>query len=66
MSGSAGGGGAGAGRVVGIYVGPTGLVEQATAVAGRGLEGDRYFAGTGFFYRDGKKPQVWTAAPLKS
>jgi MOSC domain-containing protein YiiM len=53
---SAGASGA-AGRVVGIYVGPAGLVEQATAIAGRGLEGDRYFAGTGFFYRDGKLGQ---------
>ena len=38
------------GTVVGIYSGPAGLVERVRAVAGRGLEGDRYFDGTGFFY----------------
>lgn len=45
------------GVVTGIYVGPQGMVEQANAVAGRGLEGDRYFDGTGFFYVEGKNGQ---------
>lgn len=48
------------GTVTAIYVGPAGLVERAHAVAGRGLEGDRYFTGAGFFYRDGKLGQDLT------
>jgi MOSC domain-containing protein YiiM len=43
-----------AGRVESIHItprkkGPAEAVERATAVAGRGLEGDRYFEGTGSF-----------------
>ncbi len=42
------------GRVVSIHVAPgasapTESVAEARAVPGRGLEGDRYFAGTGFY-----------------
>ena len=48
------------GTVVGIYVGPAGRVERARAVAGRGLEGDRYFEGTGFFYEVDKTGQALT------
>lgn len=48
------------GRVTGIYVGPAGMVERATAVAGRGLAGDRYFDGTGFFFSEGKRGQDLT------
>ncbi len=48
------------GTVTGIYIGPAGMVETATAVAGRGLEGDRYFSGEGFFFRDGKLGQDLT------
>lgn len=48
------------GTVVGIYLGPAGMVERARAVAGRGLEGDRYFAGTGFFFQPGKHGQDLT------
>jgi len=35
-------------------------VERATAVAGRGLEGDRYHASQGTFYADGKDGQDLT------
>ena len=35
-------------------------VEEAAAVAGRGLEGDRYFAGEGTYYADGKDGQDLT------
>lgn len=43
-----------AGRITGIYLagadsGPTRPVEAATAVPGKGLDGDRYAAGTGFY-----------------
>src|SRR3989442_14036021 len=35
-------------------------VEEVTAVAGRGLEGDRYFAGDGTFYAERKDGQDLT------
>jgi MOSC domain-containing protein YiiM len=35
-------------------------VEEAAAIAGRGLEGDRYFAGDGTYYADGKDGQDLT------
>ncbi len=44
----------GPGRVVSIHIAPQGSapmvsVPEARAVTGRGLEGDRYFLGTGFY-----------------
>jgi MOSC domain-containing protein YiiM len=48
--------------VQGIFIaaeaeGPTLAVEAAQAVAGRGLEGDRYFAGGGTFFKERKPGQ---------
>ena len=53
------------GSVEGIYIaaeaeGPARPVESARAVAGRGLEGDRYFAGDGTFYKEQKPGQDLT------
>lgn len=48
------------GKVVGIYVGPAGMVERVRALAGRGLEGDRYLDGSGFFYLPDKTGQALT------
>ena len=48
------------GTVVGIYAGAAGMVEQVRAVAGQGLEGDRYFDGTGFFFEADKTGQALT------
>jgi MOSC domain-containing protein YiiM len=48
------------GEVVEIYLGPAGMVPDARAVAGRGLEGDRYSNGTGFFWEAGKNGQDLT------
>jgi MOSC domain-containing protein YiiM len=48
------------GTVVGIYIGPAGMVEQVRAIAGRGLAGDRYLEGSGFFYQADKTGQALT------
>jgi MOSC domain-containing protein YiiM len=50
------------GSVEAIYIAaeaesPMRSVEQVKAVAGRGLEGDRYFAGDGTFFQDRKHGQ---------
>jgi MOSC domain-containing protein YiiM len=50
------------GTVEAIYVGERPIVEpaavdEAEAVPGRGLRGDRYFAGSGTFWADGKSGQ---------
>jgi MOSC domain-containing protein YiiM len=47
----------GEGTVVSIYIAPTGAaamkaLDQVQSVAGRGLEGDRYFAGLGTYSND--------------
>ena len=44
------------GRVEGIFIAPAAgapmvALEQAQVVAGRGLEGDRYFDGRGYYSR---------------
>jgi MOSC domain-containing protein YiiM len=54
------------GRVVSIHVAarasvPTQAVEQARAVPGRGLEGDRYFLGVGFY---SGRPGWWAELTL--
>ena len=46
------------GHVVSIHIAPDGsapmkAIPEARAVPGRGLEGDRYFAGTGFYSKKG-------------
>jgi hypothetical protein len=51
-----------AGSVEGIYIsaeaeGPTRPVDAIAAVAGKGLEGDRYFAGGGTFFDERKSGQ---------
>jgi MOSC domain-containing protein YiiM len=48
--------------VEGIFIaaqaeGPTRAVDAVQAVAGQGLEGDRYFAGDGTFFKDRKSGQ---------
>jgi MOSC domain-containing protein YiiM len=53
------------GVVEAIYIGPTlhdplELVERVRAVAGQGLEGDRYFNGEGTFYKPDKEGQDLT------
>jgi MOSC domain-containing protein YiiM len=53
------------GRVVGLYTAPAAATamdvhDELEAVAGRGVVGDRYFAGTGTFSRDGKQGQDLT------
>jgi MOSC domain-containing protein YiiM len=53
------------GSVEAIYLGPTPReipreVERARAVAGQGLDGDRYFRGEGTFYEPGKPGQDLT------
>jgi MOSC domain-containing protein YiiM len=50
------------GSVEGIFItsqaeAPTRAVEAVQAVAGQGLEGDRYFAGDGTFFKDRKSGQ---------
>jgi MOSC domain-containing protein YiiM len=60
------------GQVVSIYVAarasePTRVVGEARAVPGRGLEGDRYFAGTGFYSgqpAEAGKPGLWAEVTL--
>jgi MOSC domain-containing protein YiiM len=54
-----------AGSVEGIFIAPEAgelphPVPEVIAVAGRGLEGDRYFAGEGTFYEERKKGQDLT------
>ena len=53
------------GVVEAIYIGPKAHdvpapVERVGAVAGRGLEGDRYFKGEGTFYEEAKQGQDLT------
>jgi MOSC domain-containing protein YiiM len=40
--------------------GPTARLDKARVEAGRGVEGDRYWAGTGSFYKPGKDGQDLT------
>jgi MOSC domain-containing protein YiiM len=53
------------GRVEGIFIAEVATAEprsvaEVTAVAGRGLEGDRYFAGDGTFFEERKEGQDLT------
>src|ERR1043166_2253732 len=54
-----------AARVEAIFIVPAAgeapeAVEEVAAVPGRGLDGDRYFAGDGTYYADGKDGQDLT------
>jgi MOSC domain-containing protein YiiM len=53
------------GTVEGIYIAPSATVlphavAEANVVPGKGIEGDRYFAGDGTFYQEGKTGQDLT------
>jgi MOSC domain-containing protein YiiM len=53
------------GKVEGIFIAPGAevlphAVEQAQVVAGKGIEGDRYFAGDGTFFEERKSGQDLT------
>jgi hypothetical protein len=60
-----------AGSVEGIFIAPeaegaTRLVDEVEAVAGQGLEGDRYFAGGGTFFEERKPGQDITLIEVEA